>query len=57
MQAAAGGHLRTYGKHMLARSSPAVPVKSRFEQVHRVSEFGGLNLVENPIYREQGLNA
>jgi hypothetical protein len=27
MQAAAGGHLRTYGKHMLTRSSPAVPVK------------------------------
>jgi hypothetical protein len=26
-----------------------LPVKSYFEQVHRVSEFGGLNLVKTPF--------
>jgi hypothetical protein len=25
------------------------PVKSHFERVHRVSEFGGLNLVKTPF--------
>jgi hypothetical protein len=27
-----------------------VPAKSHFEQVHRVSEFGGLNLVKTPFF-------
>ena len=50
MQAAAGGHLFwTYGKHMLTRSSPAVPVKSHFEQVHLVRRFGASNLVKTPF--------
>jgi hypothetical protein len=26
-----------------------MPAKSSFEQVHRVSEFGGLNLVKTPF--------
>jgi hypothetical protein len=29
---------------------PDVPAKSGFEQVHRVGEFGGLNLVKNPFF-------
>jgi hypothetical protein len=27
-----------------------MPAKSGFEQVHRVSEFGGLNLVKIPFF-------
>jgi hypothetical protein len=30
-----------------------VPLKSRFEQVHWVSEFGGLNLVKTPFSRRR----
>jgi hypothetical protein len=33
----------------LSGNYPVVPVKSHFEQVHRVSEFGGLNLVKTPF--------
>lgn len=32
-------------------SNPVVPVKSPFDQVHWVSEFGGLNLSQNPVLR------
>jgi hypothetical protein len=31
-------------------SNPEMPVKSDFEQVHWVSEFGGLNLVKTPFF-------
>jgi hypothetical protein len=54
MQAAAGGHLWTYSKHMLARSSPAVPVKSPFEQVHLSRRFGASNLVKTPVFQTFG---
>jgi hypothetical protein len=32
------------------RLSGEVPQKSAFEQVHWVSEFGGLNLVKTPFF-------
>jgi hypothetical protein len=34
----------------VASPSGEVPQKSHFEQVHRVSEFGGLNLVKIPFF-------
>src|ERR1700733_15302124 len=51
MQAAAGGQRRTYGKPMLTRSSPVVPVKSHFDQVRGT---GKLNLVKTPYFMHYG---